>query len=68
MTMTGDATNRPSKKLIVGDSAQVARYFPADYLKIPSRDIPGHLYDNPYEEVHLVFGLNAKGLEPSSYD
>jgi nucleoside-diphosphate-sugar epimerase len=55
-------------KLIVGDSAQVARYFPADYTKVSSRDIPGHLYDGSYEEVHLVFGLNVKGLSPSAYD
>jgi len=55
-------------KLIVGDSAQVARYFPADFAKVSSRDIPGHLYDGSYEEVHLVFGLNVKGLSPSVYD
>lgn len=55
-------------KLIVGDSAQIARYFPADHAKVPSRNIPGHLFDRSYDEVHLVFGLNIKGLTPTAYD
>jgi len=55
-------------RLIVGDTAHIARYFPDDVVKIPSRDIPGHLFDASYEEVHLVFGLNMKGLSPSAYD
>jgi hypothetical protein len=55
-------------KLVVGDTAQVARYFPASYTKIPSRQIPGHLYDECYDEVHLVFGLNVKGLSQTFYD
>jgi GDP-D-mannose dehydratase len=55
-------------KLIVGNTSQISKYFTNDYIKISSRNIPSEVFNQIYEEVHLVFGLNFKGLKESSYN
>lgn len=55
-------------KLIIGNTSQISKYFPDEYVKISSRNIPNTIFDSNYEEIHLVFGLNIKGLDSSKYD
>jgi GDP-D-mannose dehydratase len=55
-------------KLIVGNTSQISNYFPNDYVKISSRNIPSEVFNQKYEEVHLVFGINVKGLKESLYN
>ena len=55
-------------KLLVGNTSQISKYFTNDYIKISSRNIPSEIFNQIYEEVHLVFGLNFKGLKESSYN
>jgi len=55
-------------KLLVGNTSQISNYFPNDYVKISSRNIPSEFFNQIYEEVHLCFGENIKGKEKSIYD
>ncbi len=55
-------------KLLVGNTSQISNYFPNDYVKILSRNIPPQIFEEKYEEVHLCFGENTKGKEKSIYD
>ena len=55
-------------KLLVGNTSQISNYFKDDYLKISSRNIPNKIFDFKYEEVHLTFGLNSKGLSETDYN
>jgi nucleoside-diphosphate-sugar epimerase len=43
------------KNLVIGNSAQLARYFPIDYLKISSRNIPSSIFDENWNVVYIVF-------------
>lgn len=54
-------------KLIVGNSSQISNYF-NNYIKISSRKILSEIFDKKYEEVHLAFGENVKGLDSNIYD
>lgn len=55
-------------KLIIGNTSQISHYFPDNYIKISSRQIPNDIFEKKYQEVHLPFGLNVKGLEYSEYE
>lgn len=55
-------------KLLVGNTSQISNYFHNDYQKISSRDISSEIFNNFYDEVHLTFGVNKKGLHKSVYD
>lgn len=55
-------------KLLIGNTSQISNYFPNDFFKISSRNISNDIFDHTYQEVHLTFGVNYKGLNQSQYD
>lgn len=55
------------KKLIVGNKSQISNYFPESYLRVSSKEIPHWVFSLDYDEVHLPFGINIKGLSKKEY-
>lgn len=41
--------------LVIGNTSQLAYYFPKDYIKIPSRDIDLSKYTEQYDRVYICF-------------
>jgi nucleoside-diphosphate-sugar epimerase len=54
-------------KIVIGDKSQISNYFTNDYIKVSSREIPDYIFNTSYDEVHLPFGLNIKGLSSGEY-
>jgi nucleoside-diphosphate-sugar epimerase len=43
------------KNLVIGDTSQLAYYFPDHFIKISSRDIPELIFDQEWETVFICF-------------
>ena len=56
------------ENLVVGNTSQLAHYFPDDYTKISSREIFPHVYTKRYNRVYLCLGVSKRGLKASYYN
>lgn len=43
------------KNLVIGNTSQLSFYFPSDYLKISSREIPDFIFQEEWEKVFICF-------------
>jgi nucleoside-diphosphate-sugar epimerase len=55
-------------KLLIGNTSQISRFYPKEFIKISSRNIDTKTFDIQWEEVHLSFGLSVKNRSQSEYD
>ena len=41
--------------LVIGNTSQLAHYFPTDMVKISSRNIPSDIFNTTWDSVYLCF-------------
>ena len=41
--------------LVIGNTSQLSLFFPKDYIKISSRNIPNNIYDQSWDSVYICF-------------
>jgi len=41
--------------LVIGNTSQLSKYFPYDYIKLSSRDISEHIFKSEFESAYITF-------------
>jgi nucleoside-diphosphate-sugar epimerase len=55
--------------LVIGKTSQLAQYFPSNYVKISSRDIPRSIFDQEWDRVFICFAeQKTYNIKDSSFD
>jgi len=51
------------RNLVIGNTSQLAHYFPEDYVKISSRNIPDEVFTEKWENIYVCFAEQRTFLD-----